>query len=85
MGDIDILINNAGISHMGLFTDMKPEECIVTDSAVDKIIEMYRNFSGCRDLEQAAEHIAGNALFRIETTGSGSVTYDTDDVTKLLG
>lgn len=65
--------------------DMKPEECIVTDSAVDKIIEMYRNFSGCRDLEQAAEHIAGNALFRIETTGSGSVTYDTDDVTKLLG
>ncbi|MBR0105092.1 MAG: SDR family oxidoreductase [Firmicutes bacterium] len=26
MGDIDILINNAGISHLGLFTDMKPEE-----------------------------------------------------------
>ena len=64
--------------------DMKPEECIVTDSAVDKIIEMYRNFSGCRDLEQAAEHIAGNALFRIETTGAASVTYDACDVTKLL-
>ena len=64
--------------------DMKPEECIVTDKAIDKIVEMYRNFSGCRDLEQAAEHIAGNALFRIETTGEASITYDADDVTKLL-
>ena len=26
MGGIDILINNAGISHTGLFTDMKPDE-----------------------------------------------------------
>lgn len=25
-GNVDILINNAGISHMGLFTEMRPEE-----------------------------------------------------------
>lgn len=64
--------------------NMRPEECIVTDDGINKIIEMYKDFSGCRDLEQAAEHIAGNALFRIETTGLSSVKFDAADVEKLL-
>ena len=45
---------------------MKAEECIVTDEALDAIVRRYDNTTGIRDLEQAAEHIAANALYQIE-------------------
>ena len=40
---------------------LKEEECIVTDDALDAVIEKYADTTGIRDLEQAAEHIAANA------------------------
>ena len=45
---------------------LKAEECIMTEEALNEVIELYSNTSGIRDLEQAAEHIAANALYQIE-------------------
>lgn len=63
---------------------MSPEECIVVPDAVDVIIEKYRGTTGIRDLEQAAEHLAANALYQIETQHAGAVTFTRDTVAKLL-
>ena len=63
---------------------MDPKECRVTDDAVDAIIELYRERPGCRDLEQAAEHLAGNALYEIETTNAKEVTFDAAKAVNLL-
>lgn len=63
---------------------MSSKECLVTPDAVHAIVDRYRSETGCRDLEQAAEHIAGNALYRIETEGISSVTYDADTVRRML-
>ena len=40
--------------------------------------------AGIRDLEQAAEHIAANALYQIEVDHKQSVTFDGPMVRKLL-
>ena len=48
------------------------------------MIEIYRNTSGIRDLEQAAEHIAANALYQIEVNHVDSVTFDGSMVRELL-
>ena len=45
---------------------LREEECIMTDEALDEVIELYSDTTGIRDLEQAAEHIAANALYQIE-------------------
>ena len=63
---------------------MNPDECIITDDGLNALIEIYRNTSGIRDLEQAAEHVAANALYRIEAEKAVSVTYDADMINKLL-
>lgn len=63
---------------------MKKEECRVTPQAVDAIIDLYRGRPGCRDLEQAAEHLAGNALFEIETRGTPEITFDAEKAVRLL-
>ena len=46
---------------------LKDDECIMTDEALDAVIEMYSETTGIRDLEQAAEHIAANALYQIRS------------------
>ena len=63
---------------------LKPEECIVTDEALDTIVARYADTTGIRDLEQAAEHIAANALYQIEVDHKQSVTFDGPMVRKLL-
>lgn len=63
---------------------MNPSECVVEDRAIDVILEKYRNQTGCRDLEQAAEHLAANALYQIETTGVRNVTFDAHTTRMLL-
>lgn len=63
---------------------ISPEECVVTDRGADAVIERFADEPGCRDLEQAAEHIAANALYRIETEKMSSVRYDYGATKRLL-
>ena len=49
------------------------------------MIELYSNTSGIRDLEQAAEHIAANALYQIEVNHVDKVVFDGKMVRELLG
>lgn len=62
---------------------MHPEECQVDESGLDEILYQFRHTTGIRDLEQAAEHIAANALYRIEVEQAKSVCY-TKDMVKAL-
>ena len=63
---------------------LKAEECIMTDEALNEVIELYSNTSGIRDLEQAAEHIAANALYQIEVNHVKEVVFDGEAVRALL-
>ena len=62
---------------------MREEECIITDEALDALIEQYADTTGIRDLEQAAEHIAANALYQIEVDHLSQVVFDADMVRQL--
>ena len=61
-----------------------PKEINITPDGLDAIIDTYKDTSGIRDLEQAAEHIVANALYRIEAEGATSVTYDASTIRELL-
>lgn len=63
---------------------MKESECIVTEEALDAVIEKYNDTTGIRDLEQAAEHIAANALYQIEVEQKKKVVFDAEMVKELL-
>ena len=64
---------------------MKESECIITPEALDAVIEKYEHTTGIRDLEQAAEHLAANALYQIEAEHAKSVVFDRNMVENLLG
>ena len=64
---------------------MEKEECTLTDDGLEAVIDLHRNTSGIRDLEQAAEHLAANALYRIEVEHVKSVVFDAGMVRTLLG
>ena len=63
---------------------MKEKECILTSEGLDAVISCHENTSGIRDLEQAAEHIAANALYQIEVNHVSSVAFDAEMVRELL-
>ena len=63
---------------------MHDGECTVTEDGLDAIVDIYKNTSGIRDLEQAAEHLAANALYQIEINRVSSVTFDAQMVRDLL-
>ena len=63
---------------------MEEKECIITEDALDAVISRYSNTSGIRDLEQAAEHIAANALYQIEVNHVSSVEFTREMVEELL-
>ena len=63
---------------------LKENECIMTDEALDEVIDIYKNTSGIRDLEQAAEHIAANALYQIEVNDVNSVEFNAKMIRELL-
>ncbi len=69
------------LNRMGL----RENECIVTEEALDVIIQKYADTTGIRDLEQAAEHIAANALYQIEVNHVEEVVFEPDVVDTLLG
>lgn len=68
------------LKRMGL----RENECVVTPGALDAVIEKYENTTGIRDLEQAAEHMAANALYQIEVNHVSSVIFDAEMVRSLL-
>ena len=63
---------------------MKEEECVILPEALDEVVRRYSDTTGIRDLEQAAEHIAANALYQIEVDHVAEVTFDREMVMKLL-
>ena len=63
---------------------LKEEECIVKDEALDAVIKKYEHTTGIRDLEQAAEHLAAHALYRIEVDHISKVEYTVEMVNELL-
>lgn len=68
------------LKRMGL----RPEECVITKEAADVVIARYAKLPGVRDLEQAAEHLAAHALYRIESEGITSVTYDAKSTEEIM-
>lgn len=68
------------LKRMGL----NENECIITEEGLDAIVEHYANTSGIRDLEQAAEHLAANALYQIEVDHVSQVVFSSEMVRDLL-
>lgn len=68
------------LKRMGL----KKEECIVTEKALDTLVARFANTEGIRDLEQAAEHLAANALYQIEVDHLSQVVFYPEDVKELF-
>ena len=64
---------------------LQENECIVTDEALDTLVNRFANTDGIRDLEQVAEHIVANALYRIEVDHVAQVVFDSAMVLDLLG
>lgn len=63
---------------------MREDECIIGEDALSLIIEKCTGTTGCRDLEQSAEHFAANALYQIETKGKRVVKYDKESARRVL-
>lgn len=68
------------LKRMGLNAD----ECIISDEAIDAVIEHFEGTSGIRSLEQAAEHIVANALYQIEVDHVSQVVFDGEMIRRLL-
>ena len=62
---------------------MSPEECQDTEDGLDTVMEKFVISTGIRNVEQAAEHLAANALYQIEVDKVKSVIYDRKMVEKL--
>ena len=63
---------------------LNPEECIVTDEAIDTLVKRFSDTGGIRGIEQAAEHIVANALYQIEVDNITQVVFDSKMITELL-
>ncbi|MDO5401862.1 MAG: AAA family ATPase [Eubacteriales bacterium] len=68
------------LKRMGLNED----ECVVLDDGLDAVIEIFKNTTGIRDLEQAAEHIAAHALYQIEVNHVKYMHFNKEMVTALF-
>ena len=68
------------LKRMGL----KENECLIAADGLEAIDDLFSNTRGIRDLEQAAEHIAANALYQIEVNHVTQVVFDAKMVRELL-
>lgn len=68
------------LKRMGL----KENECLIAADGLEAIVDLFSKTSGIRDLEQAAEHIAANALYQIEVNHVTQVVFDAKMVRELL-
>ncbi len=68
------------LSRMG----MAEHECRVTEDGLDAVIASCKDTTGIRDVEQAAEHLAANALYQIEAGGLEEVVFNAAAVNALL-
>ena len=68
------------LKKMGLYE----RECQVTEDGLEEVIQIFSDTTGIRDLEQAAEHMAANALYRIEVDHVSSVTFTAEMVRELF-
>lgn len=64
--------------------NMTEDELDITDDGLNTIVDLCSGVTGIRDVEQIAEHIAANALYRIEALGVNHVTYDSEEIKKLI-
>lgn len=62
---------------------MTSDECQVTEDGLDAVMEKFVISTGIRNVEQAAEHLAANALYQIEVDGVKEVVFDRKMVEKL--
>lgn len=63
---------------------LREDECTVTEDGLNAVIEKYADTTGIRDLEQAAEHLAANALYQIEVNHVERVRFDEEMVRGVL-
>lgn len=68
------------LKRMGL----KNNECMVTEDGLNAVIDVFSHTSGIRDLEQAAEHMAANALYQIEVNHLSEVHFNEEMVRNLF-
>ena len=80
-----IIFSNYALPKVLTRMSMREQECTITEDGLEALIDQYRDTSGIRDLEQAAEHIAANALYQIEVDHVDHVVFDAGMVRKLLG
>ncbi len=64
---------------------MSSDEIEITEDGLDTIIKLCCETSGVRDIEQIAEHIAANALYKIEVEHVPMVSYDSRRILSLIG
>ncbi len=63
---------------------LRSDEIVISEEALDAIMEIFKETSGIRDIEQAAEHIAANALYRIEVEKLSCIEYNAEMIKDLL-
>ena len=63
---------------------LKDDECIITDEALEAMSDLFEDTTGIRNIEQAAEHIAANALYQIEAEHKNQVIFDGKSIKELL-
>ena len=63
---------------------MTNDEINITEDGLEAVAKLCSGTSGIRDVEQVAEHLAANALYRIETQGIKTVSYDAASIHELI-
>ncbi len=59
-------------------------ECKIDEDGLDAVVDLFKDTTGIRDLEQAAEHIAAHALFKIEAEHVKAVEFNAKMIRALF-